>query len=99
LVCGNFDFSADQSFSFGNVVDSAKLDDTVSVLPAEEFDFRFAFSVSGQFDVTSRLEKSVIFERQFDSYGAVQSLGFRDSSDRNEGAFRLSDEATPVSRA
>ena len=81
------------------MIDSAKLHDAVSVLSAEEFDFRFAFSGAGQFYTASGLEESIIFERQFDSYGAVQTLGFRDSSDRNEGVFRLSDEATPVSRA
>ena len=81
------------------MIDSAKLNDAVSVLPSEEFDFRFAFAGAGQCKAAPGLEESIIFERQFDSYGTVQTLGFRDSSDRNEDVFRLSDEATPVSRA
>jgi hypothetical protein len=80
------------------VIDPAKLNDAVSVLPSEEFDFRFAFAGAGQCKAAPGLEESIIFERQFDSYGTVQTLGFRDSSDRNEGVFGLSDEATPVSR-
>ena len=71
----------------------------MSVLPAEILDFRFAFPGSGQYDATAGLEETIIFERQRNSYGAVQTLSFRDASDRNEGVFRLSDEATPVSRA
>jgi len=81
------------------VIDSAKLDDAMSVLPTEILDFRFAFPGSGQYDAIAGLEESIIFERQVDSYRAIQTLGFRDASDRNEGVFRLSDEATPVSRA
>jgi hypothetical protein len=69
------------------------------MLLPEEFDFRFALAGADQCNPPSGLEESIVFERQFDSYGTVQTLGFRDSSDRNEDVFRLSDEATPVSRA
>ena len=81
------------------MIDSAKFDDAVSVLPAEKFDFRFALAGAGQCNAASGLEESIVFKCEFDSYSAVLTLGFRDSSDRNEGVFRLSDEATPVSRA
>jgi hypothetical protein len=69
------------------------------MLLSEEFDFRFALVGPDQCNPPSGLEEPIVFERQFDSYGTVQTLGFRDSSDRNEDVFRLSDEATPVSRA
>jgi hypothetical protein len=75
------------------MIDSPKLDDAVSVLPAEEFDFRFAFAGSGQYDPAPGFEEPIVFERQFNPYCAFQPLGFRDPSDRNEGGFRMTDEA------
>ncbi len=66
------------------MIDSAKFDHAVSVLPAEEFYFRFKLARSGQCYAAAGLEESIIFKRQFNPYGALQPLGFCNPRDRNE---------------
>jgi hypothetical protein len=78
------------------MVDAAKLDNAMPVLPAEVLDLRFAPVCSSDRYPAPRLEENVIFEHQFNPQGTVQTLGSGDSGDRNDEALLQYFERKPL---